>query len=162
MSQLAIRPGAGPGMSMCRFAKLRQVDWLREGVPLPRPQLQVVHGTVPPKCARNTLPALSGMLYRPALGDRPRLCPRCSPLAGLLRHWHSAQSLQRMPSSPPPPLSEFRGQPLPRTLCELIWSICSEASSFASASWTKSSIAILFASFSESASARSKASANCV
>jgi len=42
-------------MFMCRFAKLRQVDWLREGVPLPRPQLQVIHGAVPPKCARNTL-----------------------------------------------------------------------------------------------------------
>jgi len=50
-----MRPGAEPGMFMCRFAKLRQVDWLREGVPLPRPQLQVIHGAVPPKCARNTL-----------------------------------------------------------------------------------------------------------
>src|SRR5277367_3395742 len=59
---------------LCRFAKLRQVDWLREGVPLPRPRLQVVHGTVPPKCARNALPARSGMPYRPARGelrDRP-------------------------------------------------------------------------------------------
>ena len=33
-----------------------------EGVPLPRPRLQVVHGTVQQKCARNTLPGRSGML----------------------------------------------------------------------------------------------------
>src|SRR3954469_11320973 len=38
-----------------------------EGVPLPRPRIQVVHETVPQKCARNTLPARSGILYRPAL-----------------------------------------------------------------------------------------------
>ena len=59
---------------MCRFANLRQVDWLGEEAPLPRPRLQVVHGTVPPKCARNTLPARLGMLCRRALGelrDRP-------------------------------------------------------------------------------------------
>jgi len=38
-----------------------------EGVRLPRPRIQVVHGTVEQKCARNTLPAPSGILYRPAL-----------------------------------------------------------------------------------------------
>src|ERR1700687_3501389 len=45
-----------------------------EGVSFPRPRIQVVHGTVPPKCARNTLPAPSGILYHLALGvlrDRP-------------------------------------------------------------------------------------------
>src|SRR5216684_3196745 len=46
-----------------------------EGVPLPRPRIQVVHGTVPQKCARNTLPARSGILCRPALGEL-----RCRPL----------------------------------------------------------------------------------
>ncbi len=46
-----------------------------EGVPLPTPRIQVVHGTVPQKCARNTLPARSGILYRPALGEL-----RCRPL----------------------------------------------------------------------------------
>src|SRR5262245_59836076 len=49
----------------CAVANLRQVAWLGEGVPLPRPRLRVVHGTVLPKCARKTLPARSGMLYRP-------------------------------------------------------------------------------------------------
>src|SRR5580765_521734 len=45
------------------------VRWISvgEGVPLPRPRIQVVHGTVPQKCARNTLPARSGILYRPAI-----------------------------------------------------------------------------------------------
>src|SRR5579863_2166531 len=38
-----------------------------EEVPLPRPRIQVVHGTVPQKCARNILPARSGVLYRPAI-----------------------------------------------------------------------------------------------
>src|SRR4051794_21180235 len=61
----------------CSYAaSLAFVRWIGvgEGVPLPRPRLPVVHGTVPPKCARNTLPARSGVLYRPALGelhDRP-------------------------------------------------------------------------------------------
>jgi len=43
-------------------------DWISvgEGVPLPRSRIQVVHGTVPQKCACNTLPARSGILYRPA------------------------------------------------------------------------------------------------
>ena len=45
------------------------------GVPLPRPRIQVVHGTVLQKCARNTLPARSGILYRPAIEGR-----RCHPL----------------------------------------------------------------------------------
>src|ERR1700729_1450290 len=50
---------------------LRQVS-VGEGVPLSRPRIQVVHGTVPQKCARNALPAPSGILSRPAL--RELLC----------------------------------------------------------------------------------------
>jgi hypothetical protein len=46
-----------------------------EGFPLPRPRIHVVHGTVPQKCARNTHPARSGILYRQALGEL-----RCRPL----------------------------------------------------------------------------------
>jgi len=45
---------------------LRQVS-VGEGVSLPRPRIPVVHGTVPQKWARNTLPARSGILYRPAI-----------------------------------------------------------------------------------------------
>jgi hypothetical protein len=55
-----------PGMFMCDFANLRQVDWLSEGVPLPRIRIRAAHGTVPLKCACNTLPARPGILYRPA------------------------------------------------------------------------------------------------
>jgi hypothetical protein len=53
------------------------VRWISvgEGVSLPRPRILVVHGTVPQKCARNTLPARSGILCRPALGEL-----RCRPL----------------------------------------------------------------------------------
>src|SRR5580692_7114605 len=46
-----------------------------EEVSLPRPRIQVVHGTVPQKCARNTLPAPSSILYRPAIEGL-----RCHPL----------------------------------------------------------------------------------
>src|SRR5436853_3718667 len=47
--------------------------------PLPGPRLQVVHGTVQQKCARNTLPGRSGILYRPALGElRGRPLPTSS------------------------------------------------------------------------------------
>src|SRR5437764_6637214 len=46
-----------------------------EGVSLPRPRIQVVHGTVPQKYGRNTLPARSGLLCRPALEGL-----RCHPL----------------------------------------------------------------------------------
>jgi hypothetical protein len=53
---------------------LRQVG-VGQGVPLPRPRIQVVHGTVPQKCARNALPAPSGIPSRPALGEL-----RCHPL----------------------------------------------------------------------------------
>ena len=45
------------------------------GVSLPRPGIQVVHGTVPQECARNTLPARSGVLYPPAIEGL-----RCHPL----------------------------------------------------------------------------------
>ena len=37
-----------------------------EVVPLPRPRIQLVHGTVPQECAGNTLPARSEILCRPA------------------------------------------------------------------------------------------------
>src|SRR5205807_5958066 len=58
-------------------ASLTFVWWISVGeeVPLPRPRIHLVHGTVPQKCARNTLPARSGILYRPALGEL-----RCRPL----------------------------------------------------------------------------------
>jgi hypothetical protein len=46
-----------------------------EEVPFPRPRLRLVHGTVPQKCARNTLPARSGILYHPAIEGL-----RCHPL----------------------------------------------------------------------------------
>ena len=61
---------------LCRFVSFF-VRWISvgEGVPLPRPRIQVVHGTVPQKCARNTLPARSGILYRPAIEGL-----RCHPL----------------------------------------------------------------------------------
>src|SRR5580658_9604144 len=47
------------------------VGWISagEGVSLPRPRIQVVHGRVPQKCARNSLPARSGILYRPAIEE---------------------------------------------------------------------------------------------
>jgi hypothetical protein len=61
---------------LCRFVSF--VRWISvgEGVPLPRPRIQVVHGTVPQKYACNTLPARSGILRRPALG---KLCCRPPP-----------------------------------------------------------------------------------
>ena len=46
-----------------------------EEVPLPRTRIQVVHGTVPQKCARSTRPARSGILCRPAIEGL-----RCHPL----------------------------------------------------------------------------------
>ncbi len=58
----------------CAVSSLRQVS-VGEGAPLPRPRIQVVHGTVPQKCARNVLPAPSGILSRRALGEL-----RCHPL----------------------------------------------------------------------------------
>ena len=53
------------------------IRWISvgEGVCLPRPRTQVVHGTVPQQCARNSLPARSGILYRPAIEGL-----RCHPL----------------------------------------------------------------------------------
>src|SRR5438270_1753455 len=60
------------------------VRWISVGerVPLSRLRIQVVHGTVPQKCARNILPARSGILYRPALGElRCRPLPTSSALA---------------------------------------------------------------------------------
>ena len=58
-------------------ASLTFVRWisLGEEFPLPRTRIQVVHGTVPQKCARNTLPAQSGLVYLPALEGL-----RCLPL----------------------------------------------------------------------------------
>jgi hypothetical protein len=54
---------------------VRWISSVGEGVPLPRPRIRVVHGTVPQKCACNTLPARSGILYRAALEEL-----RCRPL----------------------------------------------------------------------------------
>ena len=77
------RPGAPGGRNFvsqqpCRIDVtgvylLRQVS-IGEGVTSPRQRTQVVHGTVPQKCARNTLPAPSGILSRPAPGEL-----RCHP-----------------------------------------------------------------------------------
>src|SRR5271169_5139057 len=61
---------------LCRFVSSSSGGFsVGEEVPLPRPRIQVVHGTVPQKCARNTHPAPSGILYRPAIGEL-----RCHPL----------------------------------------------------------------------------------
>jgi hypothetical protein len=105
-----------------------------EGVSLPRPRIQVVLGTVPQKRARNTRPARSDVLYRPAiealrchpLPTSSTRGPGCDTQLMWLRlrsissvptmlttrsapaHWHSARSLRRMPSSPPARLSELR------------------------------------------------------
>src|SRR5271155_2839561 len=49
------------------YNNLRSGFSVGEGVSLPRPRIQVVHGTVPQQCARNTFPARSGILYRPAI-----------------------------------------------------------------------------------------------
>src|SRR5204863_9528769 len=62
-------------LSPCAVSSLLRQVSVGEGVPLPRPRIQVVHGTVPQKCARNRLPARSGILCRPALGEL-----RCHPL----------------------------------------------------------------------------------
>ncbi len=74
-SRLTIRPCSGLEFSCA--ASLTFVRWISAGedVPLPRPRLQLVHGTVPQKCARNALPARSGVLYRPAIEGL-----RCHPL----------------------------------------------------------------------------------
>jgi hypothetical protein len=61
---------------LCRFVSFSSGGFsVGEGVPLPRPGIQVVHGTVPQKCVRNTLPARSSVLYRPAIEGL-----RCHPL----------------------------------------------------------------------------------
>src|ERR1700676_2163890 len=61
---------------LCRFVFFSSGGFsVGAGDPLPRPRTQVVHGTVPQKCARNTLPARSGILYRPASEGL-----RCHPL----------------------------------------------------------------------------------
>jgi hypothetical protein len=47
--------------------------------------------------------------------DSPNSPEYVSPSPDALpRHWHSPRSLRRMPSSPPAPLSELPGPPLPR------------------------------------------------
>jgi len=61
-----------PQLGQILSVRSRQVG---EGVSLPRPRIQVVHGTVPQKCVRNTLPARSSVLYRPAIEGL-----RCHPL----------------------------------------------------------------------------------
>src|SRR5258707_314743 len=61
---------------LCRFVSFTSGGFsVGEGVPLPRPRIQGVHGTVPPKCARNEHPIRSGVLYRPAIEGL-----RCPPL----------------------------------------------------------------------------------
>ncbi len=61
---------------VCRLVNLRQLEWVGERVSLTRTRIQAAHGTVPLKCARTTLPAPPGILYRPALGvQRCRLLP---------------------------------------------------------------------------------------
>ncbi|MCU1339978.1 MAG: hypothetical protein JWO19_5559 [Bryobacterales bacterium] len=58
-------------------ASLTFVSWngVGERIPLTRTRIQAAHGTVPLKCAGNTLPARPGILYGPALGVQ-----RCRPL----------------------------------------------------------------------------------
>src|SRR5580698_10138086 len=72
--QIALYYGRRTFTTCAVSSLLRQVS-VGEGVPLPRPRIQVVHGTVPQKCARNALPAPSGILSRPALREL-----RCHPL----------------------------------------------------------------------------------
>src|ERR1700722_18192349 len=66
--QIALYYGRRSFTTCAVSSLLRQVS-VGEGGPLPRPRIQVVHGTVPQKCARNALPAPSGILSRPALGE---------------------------------------------------------------------------------------------
>ena len=51
-------------------ASLTFVSWngVGERIPLTRTRIQAAHGTVPLKCACNTLPARPGIPYRPAPG----------------------------------------------------------------------------------------------
>jgi hypothetical protein len=64
--QIALYYGRRSFTTCAVSSLLRQVN-AGEGVPLPRPRIQVAHGTVPQKCARNALPAPSGILSRPRL-----------------------------------------------------------------------------------------------
>jgi hypothetical protein len=75
-----VRPLAHGNMAPCfhcLIARCFFVRWVSVGeeVPLPRPRIQVVHGTVPQQCARKTRPARSGLPYRPAIEGL-----RCHPL----------------------------------------------------------------------------------
>jgi len=58
-----------------RLVSFREVISAGEAVSLPRPRIRVVHGMVPPQYACNALPALSDVLYRPAVEGQ-----RCPPL----------------------------------------------------------------------------------
>jgi hypothetical protein len=59
----------------CRFVSFSLGGFsVGEGVFLPRPRIPVVHGKAPQECADRTLPARSGILYRPAIEG-----PRCPP-----------------------------------------------------------------------------------
>ena len=64
--QIEVRPRTPLqiGYSRCFFVRWITVG---EGVSLPRPRIQVVHGTVPQQCDRNASPARSGILYRLAI-----------------------------------------------------------------------------------------------
>src|SRR5882757_6600950 len=59
-----------PDLEFSSATSLTFVSWngFGERVPLTRTQIQAVHGTVPLKCAGNTLPARPGILHRPAPG----------------------------------------------------------------------------------------------
>src|ERR1700691_4097048 len=79
-SRLTIRPCSSPGIFVCRLVNLRQLEWVGERVPLRRTRIQAAHGTVPLKCACNTLPARPGIVYRSALGvQRGRPLPTSEP-----------------------------------------------------------------------------------
>ena len=68
----------GPEISCAASLTFVRSTGVGEGF-LPRPRLQVVHGTVPQKCARKPLPGRAGILYRPALGElRGRPLPTSS------------------------------------------------------------------------------------
>jgi len=70
---------SGPdAVERCEPRLSAQAGWISvgEGVLLPRPRIQMVHGTAPQQCACNTLPARSGIRYRPAVEGL-----RCHPLS---------------------------------------------------------------------------------
>jgi len=69
---------------------------------LPRPRIQLLRGTVPQKCVRNTLPARSGIPYRPASqGLRCRPLPTSStraPRGDTQLMWLRLRSISSVPT----------------------------------------------------------------